>query len=77
LTLAFRDGTLSAQTAYFTTTLRAVLDGKGQPHTYLAIDPPLAGVPLQLTNDSRGRPIVIVGGGLDQYSLARVSMSGK
>jgi hypothetical protein len=72
MTLSLQNGALVAQTQAFSTTLKAQRGPTGQVSAYLTADPPLAGEPLKLSRDSKGKPVLVLGGGVAEYTFRRV-----
>lgn len=46
--------------------------GEGGKTTYLTFTPPLAGVPLELKEDDAGRPVMVLGVGVVEYTFEKV-----
>jgi len=63
------EGKLTIDTGDFVSSLLPYLDDEGNLYRYLMIDPPLAGLSVQLLEEE-GAPVIVIGEGAVSYRFA-------
>jgi CubicO group peptidase (beta-lactamase class C family) len=65
------DGIVTLDAGEFVTEVRARVNDEGETVIFM-YDPPLAGLPLELGEDEDGGPLIIMGGGVNEYAFERI-----
>jgi hypothetical protein len=67
ITLTFEDGVLTIDTGEIVTTVVAAQDEETGEISYLTVDPPVSGIPLEFEMDEDGTPIIVIDIATDRY----------
>lgn len=67
ITVTFEDGVLTIDSGEIVTTVVAAQDEETGEISYLTVDPPVSGIPLEFETDEDGTPIIVIDIATDRY----------